>query len=71
LSLTLPSLHLLPFFCYAEFLSFFENKFLLGYIHYRGGFVVTTPIRLTLYIIYIFSPSTTFPAHLKQLQEVS
>jgi hypothetical protein len=32
--------------------SFF-NKILLGYIHDMGGFIVTIPLRLTLYIIYI------------------
>jgi hypothetical protein len=31
----------------------FLNKFLLGYVHDMGGFIVTIPIRLTLYISYI------------------
>jgi hypothetical protein len=44
---------------------FFFYKFLLGYFHFmRGGFIVTNPIRLTLYIIYIAPssiPLNTFP----------
>jgi hypothetical protein len=40
---------------YALFFSFFIVilNFLLGYVHYIGGFVVTIPIRLMLYTIYV------------------
>jgi hypothetical protein len=34
------------------FINFYYN-FLLGYIHYMGGFIATIPIRLILYIIDI------------------
>jgi hypothetical protein len=50
-------------------------KFFLGYIHYTGGeFVVTIPIRLMLYIIYI-APSSLplypLPTSLKAIASVS
>jgi hypothetical protein len=38
---------------------FFIINFLLGYIHYMGGFTVTILIRLILYIIYIASIVST------------
>jgi hypothetical protein len=31
---------------------FFHYKFLLGYIHHMGGFIVTILVRLTMYISY-------------------
>jgi hypothetical protein len=69
---------MLPFFhlsCISALGFTFLINFLLGYIHYTGGFVATIPIRLILYIIYIapiISPSQPLsPLHLKQSQEVS
>lgn len=31
---------------------FFHYKFLLGYIHHMGGFIVTILVRFTMYISY-------------------
>jgi hypothetical protein len=49
------------------FLFYYYYKFVFGYIHYTGGFVVTIPIRFILYIIYIaphcLSPSACFHSH--------
>jgi hypothetical protein len=49
---------------------FFLNKILLGNIHYTGGFTVTNPIRLVLYIISIApitSPTQPPPTPLKAI----
>jgi hypothetical protein len=50
--------------------NFFINV-LLGYIHCTWGFIVTNPIRIVLYIIYILpviSPPHPSSPHFKQLQ---
>jgi hypothetical protein len=45
--------HLLSTYHILGTVLFVIINFLLGYIHYTGDFIVTIPIRLILYIIYI------------------
>jgi hypothetical protein len=39
--------------CFSFFCLYSGLLFLLGYIHYKEGFIVTIPIRFILYISYI------------------